>query len=169
MPKDRQTTSSIETQIAAEQFLYRQAEIIDEQRWDEWLALFTEDGKYWMPAEANQEIADGVPNIFYEDLFLMEMRIKRVLHPLAHSQAPVQRLSRVVSNVIIESEDASNGDVVVRSKFFLEEFRLEEQRFFSGKYRHTLVNVDDGYRIKMQRVDITNVEGPFDYVMQTFL
>ncbi len=169
MPKDSETTSSIETQIAVEQFLYRQAEIIDEQRWDEWLALFTEDGKYWMPAEANQETADGVPNIFYEDLFLMEMRIKRVLHPLAHSQVPVQRLSRVVSNVIIESEDASNGDLVVRSKFFLEEFRLEEQRFFSGKYRHTLVNIDDGYKIKLQRVDITNVEGPFDYVMQTFL
>ena len=169
MPKDRQTTSSIETQIAVEQFLYRQAEIIDEQRWDEWLALFTEDGKYWMPAEANQEIADGVPNIFYEDLFLMEMRIKRVLHPLAHSQAPVQRLSRVVSNVVIESEDASSGDTVVRSKFFLEEFRLEEQRFFSGKYRHTLVKTNDGYKIKLQRVDITNVEGPFDYVMQTFL
>jgi 3-phenylpropionate/cinnamic acid dioxygenase small subunit len=160
---------SLETQRAVEQFLYHQAEVADGGRWDEWLGLFTRDGKYWMPAQADQETAEGVPNIFYEDIFLMEMRIKRVLHPNAHSQAPEQRLSRVVSNVMIESEDAATGDIVVRSKFHLVEYRLETQRFFGGKYRHHLKKTDDGYRIQLQRVDIANVEGPFDYVLQTWL
>ena len=58
---------SQETQVAAEQFLYRQAEILDEQRWDDWLGLFAKDGHYWMPAEANQTDGEGVPNIFWED------------------------------------------------------------------------------------------------------
>jgi benzoate/toluate 1,2-dioxygenase beta subunit len=160
---------SVETQLAVEKFLYRQAEIVDDQEWDAWLALFTEDGKYWMPAAADQEVAEGQPNIFYEDLFLMEMRIKRVCHPYAHSQAPTQRLSRVVSNVIVESEDGATGDIVVRSKFHLVEYRLDDQRYFGGKYRHHLKKTDDGYRIQLQRVDIANVEGPFGYVLQTWL
>jgi benzoate/toluate 1,2-dioxygenase beta subunit len=159
---------SVETQRAVEQFLYHQAEIADDKRWDDWLALFTEDGKYWMPAQADQETAEGVPNIFYEDLYLMQMRIKRVCHPNAHSQAPTQRLSRVVSNVIIGKEEA-NGDIVARSRFHLVEYRLETQRFFSGKYTHHLAKTPDGYKIKLQRVDIANVEGPFDYVLQTWI
>lgn len=158
-----------EIQLEVERFLYRQAEIVDDQQWDEWLALFSDDGKYWMPAAADQEVADGQPNIFYEDLFLMEMRVKRVTHPYAHSQAPVQRLSRVVSNVLIESLDSGSGDVVVRSKFHVVEYRLDAQRYFAGKYRHHLKNTADGYKIVLQRVDIANVEGPFDYVMQTWL
>jgi hypothetical protein len=49
------------------------------------------------------------------------------------------------------------------------EYRLEDQRYFGGKYTHTLKKIDDGYRIRLQRVDIANVEGPFDYVMQVWL
>lgn len=160
---------SPETQFAVEQFLYAQAEILDDARWDDWLPLFTEDGKYWMPAVAYQQAAEGQPNIFYEDRFLMDMRIRRVCHPYAHSQVPAQRLSRVVSNVVIESEDAASGDITVRSKFHCVEYRLDAQRYFAGTYRHHLKLTDDGYRIALQRVDIANVEGPFDYVLQTWI
>ena len=41
---------SVETQLSVERFLHRQAEVLDEKQWDDWLALFTEDGHYWMPA-----------------------------------------------------------------------------------------------------------------------
>ena len=41
---------SLETQFKAEQFLYRQAEVLDERLWDEWLNLFATAGHYWMPA-----------------------------------------------------------------------------------------------------------------------
>lgn len=168
MSQARAANVSVETQRAVEQFLFLQAEIVDDKRWDDWLTLWTGDGKYWMPAQADQEVAEGVPNIFYEDLYLMEMRIKRVCHPNAHSQAPTQRMSRVISNVVIESEEG-NGDIVVRSKFHAVEYRLETQRFFGGKYTHHLKKTSDGYKIQLQRVDLTNVEGPFDYVLQTWI
>lgn len=169
MPNQTITDVSADTRLAVEQFLFRQAEILDDKRWDDWLALFCEDGKYWMPADADQTVADGQPNIFYEDVFLIEMRIKRICHPYAHSQVPTQRSSRVVSNIIIESIDADSGDIVVRSKFHLVEYRLDAQRYFAGKYRHHLKKTDQGYMIKLQRVDIVNVEGPFDYVLQTWI
>mgnify|MGYP002632934080 FL=1 len=169
MSVTRAANVSVETQRAVEQFLYLQAEIVDDKRWNEWLPLFTPDARYWMPAQADQQTAEGIPNIFYEDLYLMEMRIKRVCHPNAHSQAPTQRMSRVVSNVVIESEDAATGDIVVRSKFHAVEYRLESQRVFGGKYKHHLKKIADGYKIQLQRVDLANVEGPFDYVLQTWI
>ena len=83
---------TIETQQRVERFLYRQAEILDEKQWDDWLSLFTDDGHYWMPADPDQTDGEGVPNIFWEDLNLMKLRIRRNNHPRAHSQAPANRL-----------------------------------------------------------------------------
>lgn len=157
-----------EVQLAVERFLYRQAEILDEGRWDDWLALFAEDGRYWMPAEADQTDGEGVPNIFWEDLDLMRLRIRRNLHPRAHSQAPPNRLCHVVSNVIVESADAG-GDIVARSRFHCAEYLRYEVRSFTGRYRHLLRAAPDGYRIALQRVDLVNREGPWEYVLQWWL
>ena len=159
---------SIETQLAVERFLYRQAEILDEKRWDDWLDLFAEDGHYWMPVTEDQEDGEGVPNIFWEDLNMMKMRIRRNHHPQAHSQAPENRLCHVVSNVIVESEDP-NGDVVVRSRFHCAEYLRYDIRSFTGRYRHVLRKTADGYRIALQRVDLVNREGPWEYVIQWWL
>ena len=169
MPLDNAPAISADTQHTVEQFLFQQAEILDDRRWDDWLSIFTDDGIYWMPAEEGQEVGEGQPNIFWEDQYLMEMRIRRINHPYAHSQRAGHRTSHVVSNVMIQSEDDATGEVIVTSRFHMVEYRLEDQRFFGGKYTHTLVNTDDGYRIRLQRVDIANVEGPFDYVMQVWL
>lgn len=154
------------TQRAVEQFLYRQSEILDDRRWDDWLSLFTDDGRYWMPASEEQTDGDGVPNIFWEDLDLMKVRIGRINDPQAWSQYPPNRTSHVVSNVIIESEDAKTGDVVARAKFHVVEYRMDTVRYFAGKYRHHLKKTKDGYKIKLQRADLVNAEGPFDYVIQ---
>ena len=159
---------SIETQLAVERFLYCQAEILDEKRWDEWLALFTEEGHYWMPVTEDQPDGEGVPNIFWENLNMMKMRIRRNTHPQAHSQAPPNRLCHVVSNVIVESEDP-NGDIVVRARFHCAEYLRYGIRNFTGRYRHYLKKATDGYRIALQRVDLVNREGPYEYVIQWWL
>lgn len=158
-----------DTQHAVEQFLYRQAEILDDREWDAWLGLFTADGRYWMPASESQTTGDGVPNIFYEDRNLMTVRIKRVSHPRAHSQHPPNRTSHVVAGVIIEDEDPATGDVIARAKFHVTEYRNDELRHFAGKYRHHLKRQDGGYRIALQRVDLVDAEGPFEFVLQYWL
>lgn len=160
---------SLETQHAAEQFLYRQAEILDDRSWEEWLGLFGEDGLYWMPAQEGQITAEDVPNIFYEDQYLMRTRIMRIQHPNAWSQTPRNRTSHVVSNVIVESENPETGDLVVRSKYYMAEYRMDAMRYFAGKYKHWLTRTGDGFQIRLQRVDLVNVEGPFDYVLQVWV
>ena len=169
MGNNNGSNSSNDIQRKVEKFLYFQAEVLDERRWEEWLDLFTDDGVYWMPASKDQDGGEGQPNIFYEDYHLMNMRIRRVEHPYAHSQAAGHRTSHVVSNVIIQNEDSDKGEVVVSSRFHVVEYRLDEQRYFGGKYTHTLMMTDSGYKIRLQRVDLVNVEGPFDYVMQVWL
>jgi 3-phenylpropionate/cinnamic acid dioxygenase small subunit len=163
------TTVSVETQREVEQFLYRQAEILDERRWDDWLGLFTPDGHYWMPADPSHSSGEGVPSIFYEDQYMMRVRAGRLEHPRAWSQSPRNRTNHVVSNVIIEREEPETGELSVRAKFIMVEFRLDEQRYFTGTYRHHLVPTPAGLRIRLQRVDLLNYDGPYDYVLQSWV
>ena len=90
---------TLERQRAVEQFLFRQAELLDAKRWDAFMELFTDDGVYWMPASPEQTTGEGQPAIFYEDRNLMSVRAKRVTHPHAWSQAPVWGTSHIVGNV----------------------------------------------------------------------
>jgi hypothetical protein len=73
-----------------EQFLYRQAELLDEKRWDDFIELFADDGLYWMPAAPEQTTGEGVPSIFYEDRNLMTVRMKRTWRP---ASSPCARAS----------------------------------------------------------------------------
>jgi benzoate/toluate 1,2-dioxygenase beta subunit len=160
---------SSETLREIEQFLYRQSEILDERRWLDFVDLFTADGVYWMPAEPEQTTGEGVPAIFHEDRNLMTVRAKRITHPRAWSQAPMWGTSHLVSNVVIEEQNQATGALVVRSRFHLMEFRRDASRHFAGSYRHHLLPAADGYRIKLQRVDMVNGQGPYDYVLQAWV
>jgi 3-phenylpropionate/cinnamic acid dioxygenase small subunit len=157
-----------DTQHAVEQFLYRQAALLDGKRWQEYIDLFAEDGVYWMPPEPSHKHWDGQPAIFAEDRNLMTVRMKRVLHPDAWSQRPLWETNHVIGNVMIEKESA-NGDVVARSRFHMMELRRDDVRHFAGSYEHHLKKTRDGYRIKLQRVDMTNAQAAYDYVLQVWV
>ncbi|MCG6876674.1 MAG: aromatic-ring-hydroxylating dioxygenase subunit beta [Betaproteobacteria bacterium] len=157
-----------DTQHAVEQFLYRQAEYLDTKRWQNYIDLFSGDGIYWMPPDPSHTTWEGMPAIFAEDQNLMTVRMNRVLHPDAWSQRPLWGTNHVVGNVTIESEKP-NGDVVVRSRFHMMELRRDDVRHFAGSYVHHLKRTKDGYRIKLQRVDMTNAQAAYDYVLQVWV
>jgi len=150
-----------------EQLLYRQAELLDRREWEDFIALFATDGLYWMPASPEQTTGDGVPSIFYEDRDLMTVRMKRVTHPHAWSQAPDWGTNHLVSNVIIERE--RGDEVVARSRFHMMEFRRDATRHFAGSYIHHLRRTRDGWRIALQRVDMVNSQGAYEYVLQVWV
>jgi 3-phenylpropionate/cinnamic acid dioxygenase small subunit len=156
-----------DVQHEVEQFLYRQAELLDDKNWQEWIDLFTPDGIYWMPPEPSHTTWEGMPAIFAEDKNLMTVRMKRVLHPDAWSQRPLWETNHIVSNVIIEKE--TEDEIVVRSRFHMMELRRDDVRHFAGRYRHTLVKTGEGCAIKLQRVDMTNAQAAYDYVLQMWV
>jgi benzoate/toluate 1,2-dioxygenase beta subunit len=153
---------------AIEQFLYREASYLDRKLYQEWLDLFTEDGLYWVPAAPDQKDPDNHVSLFFEDRILRQMRVRRLLHPKAYSLESPVRSSRMVGNVLLEDYDAATGDCRVRSTFHMLELQFGEQHFYGGFYIHDLASVEDGYKIKMKRVDLINCDGPLD-IMQSFL
>jgi benzoate/toluate 1,2-dioxygenase beta subunit len=156
-----------DVQHDAEQFLYRQSELLDSKKWQDWIDLFANDGIYWMPPDASYKTWDGQPAIFAEDKNLMTVRMNRVLPPDAWSQRPLWGTNHVVSNVVVEKE--TKDAVVVRSRFHMMELRRDDLRHFAGSYRHELKKTKDGYRIKLQRVDMTNAQAAYDYVLQVWV
>lgn len=160
--------SKLQVQHDVEQFLYRQAGLLDAKQWQAWIDLFTPDGVYWMPPDASYETWEGQPAIFAEDKNLMTVRMGRVLHPDAWSQRPLWGTNHIVSNVTIDKV-AKNGDVAVRSRFHMMELRRDDVRHFAGQYTHRLKKTKSGYRIKLQRVDMTNAQAAYDYVLQVWV
>ncbi|HTP70873.1 MAG TPA: aromatic-ring-hydroxylating dioxygenase subunit beta [Burkholderiaceae bacterium] len=160
--------AAADLQREVEQFLYRQAELLDDKHWQAWIDCFADDGLYWMPARPEQTHWDGTPSIFIEDKLLMEVRKGRVSHPNAWSQAPLWETNHIVSHVAIES--SSPHEIVVRSRFHMMELRRDSIRHFGGRYRHTLARQPDGaLKIRLQRVDLFNAQAPFDYVIQIWV
>jgi 3-phenylpropionate/cinnamic acid dioxygenase small subunit len=154
-------------QHEVEQFLYRQAGLLDTKQWQDWIDLFADDGIYWMPPDASYKTWDGQPAIFAEDKNLMNVRMGRVLHPDAWSQRPLWGTNHVVSNVILGKISAD--EVEVTSRFHMMELRRDDVRHFAGSYLHKLKRTRDGFRIKLQRVDMTNAQAAYDYVLQVWV
>ncbi len=150
-----------------EQFLFHQAELLDGKCWQDYIDLFAADGIYWMPVAAEQTEWLDSPSIFIEDKPLMSIRMGRVTHPNAWSQAPMWGTSHVVGNIVIES--VSEERLTVRSRFQMLELRRDAQRHFAGTYRHTLRRSAEGLRIELQRVDLLNSQAIFDYVLQIWV
>jgi len=160
--------SKLQVQHDVEQFLYRQAALLDTKQWQAWIDLFTADGIYWMPPDASYRTWDGQPAIFAEDKNLMQVRMGRVLHPDAWSQRPLWGTNHVVSNVAV-GKTGKNGDVEVTSRFHMLEMRRDDVRHFAGLYTHHLKKTGKGYAIKLQRVDMTNAQAAYDYVLQVWV
>ena len=155
-------------QREVETFLYRQAALLDARRWQEWTELFADDGVYWMPVSPEQTDWLAEPSIFAEDRLLMEVRMGRLAHPNAWSQAAAWGTNHLVGNVVVE---AVEGDTVrAYSRFQMMELRRDAVRHFGGSYRHTLRRVaGGGFRIALQRVDMMNGQAAYDYVLQAWV
>jgi 3-phenylpropionate/cinnamic acid dioxygenase small subunit len=154
-------------QHQVEQFLFHQAELLDARCWQDYIDLFAADGVYWMPVSPEQTEWLDYPSIFIEDKAMMEIRMGRVTHPNAWSQAAIWGTNHIVGNIVIES--LSDDEITVRSRFQMLELQRDSVRQFAGSYRHLLARSDDDFRIKLQRVDLLNGQAVFDDVLQIWV
>jgi 3-phenylpropionate/cinnamic acid dioxygenase small subunit len=147
-------------------FLEHEARLLDEAKFDDWLALFTADAWYWVPSEPNQANPHDTVSLIYDDRRLLETRVRRLASPRMYSQEPRSRTSRTVTNVTVEA--AEGRAATVRSKFLMIEYRREQQRLFAGTAWHRLVQLDGAIRIAWKRVDLVNCDAPLDGITQPF-
>lgn len=149
-----------------EQFLLHEARLLDDGKFDDWLALFTAEAWYWVPSEPGQANPFETVSLIYDDRRLLETRVRRLASPRMYSQEPRSRTSRLVGNVMIE---ASGTDLAtVRSKFLMIEYRRERQRLFGGTALHGLVETEGRLMIAWKRVDLVNCDAPLDGITIPF-
>jgi 3-phenylpropionate/cinnamic acid dioxygenase small subunit len=148
-----------------EQFLYHEARLLDTQRYEEWLALFTDDATYWVPLEKDQKDPYETSSIIHDDRTLLELRVKQARHPRAHARQPLARTVHQVGNIMIEE---SRDEVRVSSTLQLVEFRNEKQHLYGALVEHRLRRVNGGFKIAHKRVDLVNSEGELDGIAVLF-
>src|SRR5215467_8458856 len=88
-------------------FVYDEARLIDEKRFDEWYELFAEDGYYWMPLTRDQPDGINHTSLFYEDRFLLKVRIERLKSPRSFSQQPASYCQHILQTpAVVESDES---------------------------------------------------------------
>ncbi len=147
--------------MEVEDFLAREAEMLDEQRYGEWLKLLTDDVFYWAPAVESVELRRTAANrvaeldgmaFFKDTLKTLHMRIERLAVGGAWAEIPPSRMCRIISNVVVDPGEA-DGDYNVRSKFFLFRSRLEaEEDNYYGSRQDVLRRVGGALKLASRKI-----------------
>lgn len=137
-------------------FVVKESRLLDEKRYDEWNALFTDDGYYWLPLVPDQEDPFNHTSHLYEDKLLRDIRVERLKSPRAFSQQPPSRCHHLLQVPTVEEFDTAGNRFVVRTEFHYTESQGDELQFYVGTFLHHLRLVDGRLRITLKRVNLLN-------------
>ena len=146
-------------------FLYREAELLDERRYREWLDLLADDIRYWMPMRRNVKFGEDEReftrsgcdiNWFDEGKETLTRRVKQILTGMHWAEEPVSRISHVVSNVQlleVNPSAAAPAEATVKCRFLIYRNRVEtETDFLVGKREDLLRRVDGQWKIARRKI-----------------
>ncbi len=140
-----------------EAFIYREARLQDEHCYDDWEALWADDGVYWVPAEHDDVDPKTQVSIIYDNRGRLAGRIRQLKTGNRHAQKPHSRMRRVVSNIEVERE----GELVlVWANFHLTEVRNGLRNFWAGRTLYRLRPQGDSYRMVMKKVMLVDNDLP---------
>jgi benzoate/toluate 1,2-dioxygenase beta subunit len=144
---------------AVEDFLYREARLMDEHCYDEWLSLWAPEALYLIPCSQEEVDPAQTVNIVTDDQMRREDRVTRLKSGAAYAQEPPSRLVRLISNVEV-LEEREDGELLVRSHFLLVELRRGCQRLLAGRQWHQLRPRDSSFQIVSRKVVLLNNDEP---------
>ncbi len=139
-------------------FVYQEADLIDTQQLNEWEALFSDDGHYWMPLTHGQTDPILQGSLMYEDKLLLKIRVERFFGKRTFSQQPHTRSHHLLQAPRIVSRDHAAGRYTLRTAFHFVETRQDDQLLLAAWATHELVVVAGQLRIKLKRVDLVNCD-----------
>jgi 3-phenylpropionate/cinnamic acid dioxygenase small subunit len=143
-------------------FIYKEARLADESRYDEWEALWADEATYWIPATAGGD-SDPTRQLshLYDNRARIATRVKMLKSGLRYSQSPISPMRRVVSN--LEVEKTENGELIVGSNFMLIELAIQanhELHIWAGRTVHKLRWVEGELQMFFKKVMLVNAEEP---------
>ncbi len=132
----------------------REAQLLDEQRLDEWDALFADDGIYWLPASPAVQDPRLEASHLYDNRMLRRVHIERLRSAHAHSQQPAGRCHHLLQTPEVIEADLPGGSFNLRTPFLYTELRAGRTVTLPGVAHHRLRRVTSGFLIVLKRVDL---------------
>jgi 3-phenylpropionate/cinnamic acid dioxygenase small subunit len=135
----------------------REARLLDQLRYDDWLALYAAECIYWVPStpragDPRREIA-----VMFDDRRRLEDRVYRLRTGFAWSQAPASRTVRLITNVEVFAT-ARDDARMLRSNFLISEFWGNETRVLTGWAGHRVVRDSAGVGWKIQAKQVNLID-----------
>lgn len=137
-----------------ESFLYREARLMDEHHFDEWLSLWSSPARYWVPCNDDDIDPARQVSIIYDDHQRLLQRIDRLKSGSVQAMNPQPRMRRLISNIEVKPTD--NASLTVWSNFILCMARGTTQQLWCGRSIHTLRRDPDGFKISEKKVLLIN-------------
>ena len=153
-----------------ERFVYDEAELLDRQHFERWLALFETDSAYWLPIDTTRREPHGGLNLVFDDRRRLEDRVSRFLSGFSHTEDPVSRTSQLLGNVrVVNPEEAAtsfdwlplgDADVVVSARTIITRLRRQVTDVLPGRVEWLLRPFGDSFVIRMKRIDLLHAQDP---------
>lgn len=139
------------TRNDVEEFLYREAALLDRWQLEEWLLLFTDDAIYHVPTIGTAPETTPDNTLFYvaDDRIRLRERVVRLSKKSAHVEWPRSRTRHMVSNVLID--ERADDELQVSAAFAVHRFKNGAADVYVGSYRYRLAVVDGRLKIREKR------------------
>jgi 3-phenylpropionate/cinnamic acid dioxygenase small subunit len=148
-----------------EEFFYQEAELLDERRYEEWLALLADDVRYWMPMRRNVRFGElereftrkGLDiNWFDEGKETLTQRVQQILTGVHWAEEPLSRLCHMISNIqllYVSPSALAPVEIAVKCRFLIYRNRVEtETDILVGKREDVLRRVDGQWKIIQRKI-----------------
>lgn len=142
-------------------FIYDEVRMLDEGRYDDWLALWLPDGHYWMPLDYKQEDPVNATSLMWEDYFMLRLRVERLNGARTFSQKPKSRCHHVIQRPFVDEFDLDAGRFVTNTAMHYVETRLDDQILLALTATHELSLVEGALRIAHKKVELLNCDAAF--------
>lgn len=150
----------------AEEFIWREADILDRADYGSWLSLWAPEGRYVIPIKYDATDFENSLNIVYDDAEMRRMRVERLGGGFAISATPAARTIRLASRFVVTH--AEPGLIAVRSAMHLTEDKFDRQRVFVANVEHRLVRRDGALMIRDKVVRMINADGVLTSISYLF-
>jgi 3-phenylpropionate/cinnamic acid dioxygenase small subunit len=154
---DARAVTDVAARDEFRRLLEREARLLDQLRYDDWLSMYSPECIYWVPStpkggDPRREIA-----VMFDDRRRLEDRVYRLRTGFAWSQAPASRTVRLITNV--EAFTTASDDArMLRSNFLISEFWGNETRLLAGWAGHRVVRDGGGWKIQAKQVNLIDCD-----------
>lgn len=143
-----------------ETFIALEAELADTHRYDEWLELWSPDGLYWVPSNADDYDPAKHVSIIYDKYERLQERCFRLSVEGVHSQEPRSRLCRSVSNLQVRISENGLDAIIVGGVMILVEVRSGVKQVYGARLEYHLVEAGDSFKIRRKKVMLLDNDEP---------